>query len=134
MANNKTDYLESALINAVLRNVSFTSPSAVYLALFTTLPADDGTGGVEVSGGSYARQAISFSAPSQVSNAATCSNSAQIQFTTATANWGTITGIGICDASTAGNILYYGSVAVAKTVASGDQVTFPAASVVVSES
>lgn len=92
-----SNYLENVIINHFLRNTATSSPSAVYLALYTTDPTDADTG-TEVSGGSYARQAITFSAPSNGST----SNSSTITFPTATGNWGTITHMGIRDASSGG--------------------------------
>ena len=134
MANNKSTYLESALLDAVLRNISFTSPSAVYLALFTVTPLKDGTGGTEVSGGSYARQAITYGAPvTNIDLSVTVSNSGLISFPVASASWGNIVSVGVYDASTSGNLLYVGTVAVAKTIGNGDQVTFPAASLTLTE-
>lgn len=128
MAANKSNYLENAMINAVLRNTTYTSPATVYAALYTTDPteADSGT---EVSGGSYARQSVAFSAPSDGAT----SNSGTITFPTATANWGTITHIGIRDASTAGNLLYYGPLTASKTVGSGDVIKFDPGEIDVAE-
>lgn len=51
-----TDFLEEALLDHVLKISAYTVPTNLYVALWTTTPADDGTGGVEVTGGSYARQ------------------------------------------------------------------------------
>ena len=65
-----SNHLENALINATLRNTSYTSPATVYVALFTTDPTDAGSG-TEVSGGSYARTSVTFAAPS---NGASASN------------------------------------------------------------
>lgn len=111
-----SNYLENVIINHFLRNTPTSSPSAVYLALYTTDPTDADTG-TEVSGGSYARQAITFSAPSNGST----SNSSTITFPTATGNWGTITHMGIRDASSGGNLLFYGPLATPKTITAGDQ-------------
>ena len=110
-----SNYLENALINATLRNTSYTSPSVVYLGLYTSDPTDADTG-TEVSGGSYARQAITFGAPS---NGVT-TNTAAIEFPQATGTWGTIGWIGIEDALTGGNLLYHSPLDVSKTIASGD--------------
>ena len=52
-----SNHLENALINAVLRNTSYTSPTTTYLALYTSDPTDADTG-TEITGGSYVRQAI----------------------------------------------------------------------------
>ena len=115
----KSVYLEDKWLN-MWKGTAFTFPSTVYVALLTTVPSDDtGTGLVEVSGGAYARQAIvgssgwssiapvsggSGTTPEQMSNAGV------ITFPTPTANWGTIIGIALYDASTAGNLLYWSSI------------------------
>ena len=110
-----SNYLENALINAVLRNTAYTSPTTVYLALYTTDPTDADTG-TEVSGNAYARQSITFGAPS---NGVT-TNSVAIEFPQATGSWGTVAYIGIRDASTAGNLLYHSPLTASKTIATGD--------------
>jgi len=110
-----SNYLENALINAVLRNTSYTSPTTVYVALFTSDPTDAGSG-TEVSGGSYARTSVTFGAPS---NGVTTSN-ADCTFPQATASWGTVTHIGLYDASTSGNLLFHTPLDTSKTIDSGD--------------
>jgi hypothetical protein len=110
-----SNYLENALINATLRNTSYTSPATVYLALYTSDPTDADSG-TEVSGGSYARQSITFGAPSN----GVSTNSAAIEFPQSTGSWGTITHIGIRDALTTGNLLYHTPLDVSKTISSGD--------------
>jgi hypothetical protein len=110
-----SNFLENALVNATLRNTAYTSPSAVYLALYTADPTDADSG-TEVSGTSYARQAITFGAPS---NGVT-TNSAAIEFPQAGGSWGTVTHVGIRDASTAGNLLYHTPLDASKTIATGD--------------
>lgn len=110
-----SNYLENALINATLRNTSYTSPATVYVGLHTADPTDAGTG-TEVSGGSYARTAVTFGAPS---NGVT-TNSAAVEFPQATANWGTVSHIGIWDASSSGNLLYHTALDTSKTIETGD--------------
>ncbi len=93
------------------------------LALYTTMPTmPAGTGGVEVSGGAYARQNCVFGAPTG-SGPAVSSNSALITFPTATANWGTIVGMGIIDAS--GNIIDASTLQTSKTIGTGDVFSVP---------
>lgn len=124
-----SDYLETAILNAVFRNTAFTSPATVYVALYTSDPteADSGT---EVSGGSYARKAVTFGAPTQVGGKATISNSAEVAFTVATASWGTVSHIGIRSALTAGNLLYYGPVSNPRSILANDQLKFLAGELV----
>lgn len=110
-----SNFLENALINATLRATTYTSPAAVYVSLYTTNPNEDDSG-TEVSGGSYARTAATFDAPS---NGVT-QNSANITFPTATGSWGTVTHFGIHDASTGGNLLYYSQLDTAKTIDNQD--------------
>ena len=110
-----SNYLENALINATLRNTSYTTPTTVYLALYTSDPTD-ADAGTEVSGTSYARQSITFGSPS---NGVT-TNSAAIEFPQAGGSWGTVTHVGIRDASTSGNLLYHTALDASKTIATGD--------------
>jgi hypothetical protein len=110
-----SNYLENALVNATLRNTAYTSPTTVYLALYTSDPTDADSG-TECSGTAYARQSITFGAPS---NGVT-TNSAAIEFPQAGGSWGTITHIGIRDALTTGNLLYHTPLDASKTIATGD--------------
>ena len=110
-----SNYLENALINATVRATSYTSPSTVYAALFTSDPTDANTG-TEVSGGSYARQSITFGSPSN----GVSSNTADLTFPTCTLTWGTITHFGIYDALTSGNLLYHAPLTTSKTISTGD--------------
>ena len=119
-----SNYLENALINATLRNTSYTSPSTVYVGLFTSDPTDAGSGS-EVSGGSYAREAMTFGAPSNGASV----NSAAVEFDQATGNWGTITHFAIFDALTTGNMLYHGALTASKTIETGDVFKFATSSV-----
>ena len=110
-----SNYLENALINATLRNTSYTSPAVVYLALYTNDPTDADTG-IEVTGNGYVRQSITFGAPSN----GVSTNSAAIEFPQATGSFGTVTHVGIRDALTAGNLLYHTPLDASKTIATGD--------------
>lgn len=110
-----SNFLENALINGTLRATSYTAPTTTYLALYTNDPTDADTG-TEITGGSYVRQAITFSAPS----GGATSNSSAIEFPQATADWGTITHVGIRDAVTSGNLLYHSALDTSKAIANGD--------------
>lgn len=119
-----SNFLENALINATLRNTTYTSPATVYISLWTTDPTDAGSG-TEVSGGSYARTAVTFGAPS---NGVT-TNSAAVEFPQATASWGTVAYFGINDASTSGNLLYHSPVTTSKAIDTGDIFKFASGSI-----
>jgi hypothetical protein len=111
-----SNYLENAIINHTLRNVPFTAPTTIYLALFLTAPLDSGTG-TEVSGGAYARQVVTFVAPSDGAT----TNVSDVVFPVATADWGTISHLGLYSAATGGNLLYHGAFTLSKVIQTGDQ-------------
>ena len=113
-----SDYLEAALLNEVFRNVNYVPPTTVYLALYTVTPADAG-GGTEVTGGSYARQAITFGAAA--SPAGTVTNSAALTFTNMPAC--TVVACSIMDAVTVGNFLVQGPPVTNRTLAAADNLT-----------
>ena len=110
-----TDYLRNKLMNHVTKNIAYTPPSSLWLALFTT-PADASGGGTEVTGGGYARRPIPFTTPMGGSGY----NSADVFFPTATAPWNSIVSIAIFDANMAGNMLFYGKVTVPEFVNTGN--------------
>ena len=120
-----SDFLENALVNAVFRNTAYTSPPAVYAALYTIDPSDSG-GGTEVAGNGYARAAITFTAPSNGMVAANLTT-----FPTATAAWNSITAMGIFDTTTGGNLLVWTPLDTFKYVGTNDVLSFPAGSVTV---
>lgn len=121
-----SDYLENALINATLRGQAWTAPTTVYLALFTSDPTDAKTG-TEVSGGAYARQAVTFAAPTNGASA----TAADVLYPVATAAWGTVTHIGIFDAVSAGNLLYHGPLTNTKTISTDDQLKIGAGDITI---
>lgn len=110
-----SNYLETAWLNHWLNQSAFSVPANLYVALFTSNPADDGSG-TEVSGGSYAR--VNHNSWNAASARAT-SNNGGITFPTATGSWGTVTHFGIFDASSVGNLLFYGALNTSRTVTTG---------------
>ena len=120
MANNLSDYAENELLDHILGTGSYTMPT-VYIALYTDDPTDADTG-TEVTGGSYARETAAF----DVAASGASANSSDITFTQATANWGTVTHIGIRDALSGGNLLWHGPLATSKAVNDGDTFKIPA--------
>ncbi|QNK54570.1 hypothetical protein [Paenibacillus sp. PAMC21692] len=131
MALAVSNYLADALLNQAFRNIAWTRPSTVYITLYTSNPtaADTGT---EVTGGAYVRRAVTFGAPATDAGKRTIKNSAEVAFPTATADWGTVTHVGIRDAATAGNLLFYGAVGNPRTLLVNDLLKFPADSVALS--
>lgn len=142
-----SDFVENKLIDFLLRGQALgitgasaaagTGPTSVYVGLLTTAPSDTG-GGTEVTGGSYARVTVASSlanwagtqgAGTTVASSGTggqTSNNGAITFPTPTAGWGTVTHVGVYDATSAGNLLFYATLGTAKTINTGDTVSFAA--------
>jgi hypothetical protein len=118
-----SDYLEDKVLEHVFGGNAFTAPSTLYVALYTVAPSDTG-GGTEVSGGAYARQTATFTVSG--TNPTTASNTAAIEYPTATANYGTVVAVGVLDASSSGNLLAYSTLDSSKVVSSGDVFRFNA--------
>ncbi len=116
-----SNYAEKLLLDWMMTTGSATRPTAWYVALYTAAPSDSG-GGTEVSGNGYSRQSVTFDAAS--SPGGTTSNSAAVTFTASGGSWGTISHIGIFDASTSGNLLWHGAMTASKTIADGDTLEF----------
>ena len=110
-----SNYLENELLDHVLRNAAYTSPSTVYIGLSTGSFGDDNSG-TEISGNGYARQSIAFDAAS----GGTTDNTSNVDFPAATGSWGTVSHYGIFDASSSGNLLIHGAFSSSKAVTTGD--------------
>jgi hypothetical protein len=115
-----TDYLENKLLAHTFSNTAYTSPSTVYVALYTVAPTDSTTG-TEVTGGAYARQSASFT-----TTASATTNASAIEYPTATAGYGTVVAVAVLDASSGGNMLAFASLDTSKTIATGDVFRIPA--------
>lgn len=114
-----TNTFETTVLTWLLTDGSATRPTVWYIGLFTDDPGETGSG-TEISGGSYARTAVTFTVTGD-----TASNSAGVEFPAATANWGTITHIGIMDAETSGNMIIHAALTASKTIADGDVFRIP---------
>jgi hypothetical protein len=110
-----SNYLENKVLDHVLRNTSYTSPTTVYVGLFTTDPTDAGSG-TECTGSAYARQVLSVTTAS----GGIVTSSADVTFPQATGSWGTITHIGLLDALTSGNLLMHTPLTTSKSIDNGD--------------
>ena len=113
---------ETHTLNYLFTSTAVTRPTAWYFALFTSNPDEDASG-TEVStvGTAYARQSVTFTVSGN-----TASNSAAIEFPTATASYGTVTHVGVFDAASAGNLIAYAALTTSKAIDTGDVMRIPA--------
>ena len=121
-----SDHAENLLLNWLMTTGSATRPTQWFVALFSSAPNDAG-GGTEVSGNGYSRQSVSWDTASGTGG--TTANSGAVSFTASGSGFGTVTHIGIFDASTSGNLLWHGAMDTAKSVASGDVLQFAAGAI-----
>lgn len=112
-----SNFAETQILNNLFRT------NGVYIALYKTNPTDSNTG-EEVTGGSYQRQQVSFSAPTQINDKGTVANNADINFPVASAEWGTVSFVGVTDATTGGNLLAYQAVTNPRAVLISDRLRF----------
>ena len=116
-----SDTFETHVLNYVFTATSVTRPTAWYLALFTSNPADDASGTeVSTSGTAYARQSAAFTVSGD-----TASNSAAIEFPTATASFGTVSHVAVFDAASGGNLIAYAALTSSKAIDTGDVFRVP---------
>jgi threonine dehydrogenase-like Zn-dependent dehydrogenase len=117
-----SNYLETEILDHVFGAAAYTAPATLYVALHTANPDEDGSGAeVTTSGTGYSRQTVTFTTSGN-----TTSNDAAVEFPTATANYGTVSHVGVWDASTAGNLLAYAALSSSKTIETGDVFRIPA--------
>lgn len=119
-----------------------TPPTSLYVALFTVTPASSGAGGTEVTGGSYARVAVTTGTSGSGAGSGwtdpTATNSstnvADTVFPTATAPWGTVVSAGLYDAPTGGNLYDIGLPPGSTVISTGATPRIPAGQWVSSQS
>lgn len=128
-----TSYLQKRLLDHSLGLTAFTMPTTVYVSLHTADPTNTGSLAAEVSttGTGYARVAITAKMNATDSVTGVSSNNASISLGPALSDWGTITHVGISDASSGGNMLLYGALTIVQTTPIGESVQFSAGQFVV---
>jgi len=131
MATQKSNALEQAILTTFLQEGSWTG-GPIEVALYLTMPGEDGSGGVEVSGTGYTRQGITFDQSNFVSGDCVVSSSVGITWSPAGSNWGTVVGIGLFD-TVATMLLYIAPLPAPVTVNTGEQVALLADSILVTE-
>lgn len=114
-----SNYLETNVLGHVFGGSAYTAPTTLYLALFTSNPDEDGSG-TEVTGGAYARQTVAFTISGN-----TASNTAAVEYATATESFGTVSHVGVYDALTSGNLMAYAALTSSKAIDVGDVFRVP---------
>jgi hypothetical protein len=132
MAGSKTDALEARVLDHLFKGAAtpaLGALSTVYVALYTVVPSDSAAG-TEVTGSSYARQAVASAAWTRTGSS--MANNAEIAFPAVTATPYTVVGWAIMDALTVGNQLYWGD-CTSTTMNVGDIPRFAASALTITE-
>ncbi|MGN6107653.1 MAG: phage tail fiber protein [Kofleriaceae bacterium] len=117
---------ESGILDLIFGGQAYSAAATHYVALFTAAPTD-GSAGTEVSGGSYARVALTNNSTNwPAASSGSKANGGSIAFPTATADWGTVVAFGIFTASSGGTLIAYGSITPNQSVPSGVTTSFSA--------
>lgn len=109
------------------------TPASLKIVLFNTMPdvdsGDYGSGGVQPSGGSYAPVSLTNNSTNfpPLTNTNEMVTGVDVDFGSATADWGSIVGAGLTDSSN--NLIDATAFSVPRTVLNGDPVKFPAGSI-----
>jgi len=101
-----------------------------WVGLFSTAPTDVAATGVELAGGAYARQPITFGAGvNQTPHGRLYTNNLAANFATATTNWGTLPEYGVFDAVSGGNLIYHDALTGPPSVVIGQTFSLPVGTV-----
>lgn len=105
-----SNYAEDATLDHLFGDGTLTITAPLYLALCTTVPTDSSTGStiVEASYTGYARKAVA-AADMSASSGGSKTNSNALIFADCTASSSTVIGWALCTASTAGNVIFWGT-------------------------
>lgn len=129
---SKSNYLENHFLDALYGGGTFTEPSTVYLALFSSDPGEAGSG-AELTGGGYSRLALTTGTDITVSGD-TASNPSDIEFPESSGSQGNAAYFGLMTASTGGNLLHYGQLSPARNInAAGIVLRIPAGDLEITE-
>lgn len=106
MPSNLTLYSANKSLELMVGKTAFVKPTT-YIGAFTIIPDEDGAGGTEASAGNYAR-IITAGADWNSAAAGAIDNANDITFAECTGSaWGLLVGIGIWDAISAGNMIFW---------------------------
>lgn len=125
-----TNYASAKILDKSFGNVDYTPPTNYYMGLSTTPISSSGSNATEPTGGSYARVLVANNKTyfGYASNAI-ITNGCAIIFPTSGSSWGTITHVGLWDASTSGSVWFYEALPTPKIVQIATQVSFDAGAI-----
>lgn len=115
-------YRTNKMLMDWLRGLPTPPPAALYLGALTREPSPDGADVLEVVGGNYQRRELVLGAPVQAAGVTSAANASAIVFPTASADWQTVTHLGVF--SDTDDLLIYGPLAAPRGVKADDALAF----------
>jgi len=127
-----SDFLEAKFLEITLKGAAAYNVATPYVAIYTSNPDEDNSG-TECSYVGYARQAGTFGTITDdvATDAKTVSTTLEVNYPILVGSDITVTHVGIFDALTSGNLLYYTVLDTAKSVQTDDVLSFAAGEVTV---
>lgn len=131
---SKSNYLENEILDHILGGGDYTRPATVYIGLSTADPGEAGATLAEPSGNNYSRVSVTNNSTNfPAASGGVKSNGTDITFPTPSGSWGTVTHVVVFDASSGGNMLFWGALTVSKAINTDDDVVFPATTLTFTE-
>lgn len=123
--SDASDFVETEIRDWLSQGTDpVTAFSNLYVSLHTADPGDTGTD--EVGAGDYSRVSTTTGADWDTPASDQFDNANEITFGVATSNWGTVSHVGIWDASSGGNFLLGTALDASKSIDTDDEARFQA--------
>jgi len=122
-----SNYLEDQITGWIAGTTFTAAPTATFVQLYNGDPLDTGLGGTPIVIATAARTSIASGAGSWTRGTAgngTITNASAFTITSSATATASATHVTVWDASASGNLLFFGQLTTAKTIASGDEVKF----------
>ena len=120
-----SNYLEDQITGWIAGTTFASAPTATFVQLYNGDPTDTGSSGTAL----YSRVSVASGAGSWTRGTGgngTITNASAVTITSSASATASATHVAVFDASSSGNLLFYGALTTAKTIASGDEVKFNA--------
>ncbi len=126
MAGSKTNFAEDALASELVGGTAFGAPANLFFGLWTAALSDTSTGssGSEATYGSYARVSKTNNTTNFSGTTSPRTNSTAITFPQSTSGSVTVTYVGVCSASSAGDMYLWADLTSSRTVDVGETPEF----------
>ena len=120
-----SNYLEDQITAWIAGTTFATAPTETFVQLYNGNPTDTGSSGTAL----YSRVSVASGAGSWTRGTGgngTITNASAFTITSSATATASATHVAVWDASASGNLLFFGELTTAKTIASGDEVKFNA--------